>query len=72
MDNLRGILGVRRIDKMRNEHIRGLCGVKKGVNEKINENILRWFGHMERMNRSRLVKRMYNGECVGNRPVGRP
>jgi hypothetical protein len=72
MDNLRGILGVRRIDKMRNEHIRELCGVKKGVNEKINENILRWFGHMERMNRSWLVKRMYNGECVGNRPVGRP
>ena len=29
-------------------------------------------GHMERMNDSRLVKRMYSGECVGNRPAGRP
>src|SRR5678815_5559529 len=72
MDNLRGVLGGRRIDKMRSERIRELCGVKKGVNERINESTLRWFGHVERMNDSRLVKRMYSGECVGNRPAGRP
>ena len=72
MDNLRGVLGVRRINKVRNELIREWCGVKKGVNERINESMLRWFGHMERMNDSRLVKRMYSGECVGNRPAGRP
>src|SRR5678815_5068657 len=72
MDNLRSMLGVRRIDKMRNELIRELCGVKKWVNERINESVLRWFDHMERMNDSRLVKRMYSGECVGNRPAGRP
>src|SRR5678815_6092076 len=63
MDNLRGVLGVRRINKMRNELIREWCGVKKGVNERINESMLRWFGHVERMNDSRLVKRMYSGEC---------
>src|SRR5678815_4553858 len=72
MDNLRGVLGVKRIDKMRNESIRELCGVKKGVNERINESTLRWFGHVERMNDSRLVKRMYSGECVGNQQAGRP
>ena len=49
-----------------------LCGVKKGVNERINVSTLRWFGHVERMDDSRLVKRMYSGECVGNRPDGRP
>src|SRR5678816_3380272 len=73
MDNLiSGVLGVRRIDEMRNERITELCGVKKGVNERINESMLRWFGHVERVNDSRLVKRMYSGECVGNRPAGRP
>ena len=72
MDNLKGVLCARRIDKMRNERIRELCGVKKGINERINESTLRWFGHVERMNESRLVKRMYSGECVGNRPAGRP
>ena len=40
MDNLRSMLGVRRIDKMRNERIRELCGVKKGINERINECVL--------------------------------
>src|SRR5678816_2500347 len=72
MDNLRGVLGVRRIDKMRNERIRELCGVNKGVNERINESTLRWFSHVGRMDDSRLVKRMYSGECVGNRPAWRP
>src|SRR5678815_40660 len=57
MDNLRGMLGVRRIDKMRNEHIRELCGVKKGVNKRINESMLRWFGHVERMNDSWFLSR---------------
>src|SRR5678816_1405496 len=72
MDNLWGVLDVRRIDKMRNERIRELHGVKKGVNERINESTLRWFGHVERMDDSWLVKQMYSGECVWNRPAGRP
>jgi hypothetical protein len=72
MDNLRGVLGIRRTDKMRNEYIREVCGVDKGVIERINESMLRWFGHVERMDGNRLVKRMYSSECVGNRPVGRP
>ena len=63
---------MRRIDKMWNEHIRELCGVKNGVNEKIAESVLRWFGHLERMDGNRLVKRMYNGECEGDRSVRRP
>src|SRR5678815_4290715 len=65
MDNLMGMLGVRRIDKIRNERMRVLCGVKKGVNERINENMLRWSGHVERMNDSRLVKRMYSASVLG-------
>ena len=72
MDNLRVVLGVRRIDKMRNEVIRELCGVEKGVKERISESILRWFGHLERMDESRLVKLVYRGECVGNKRCGRP
>src|SRR5678815_2451677 len=72
MDNLKGMLGVRRIDKMRNERIRELCGVNKGVNERINESSLSWFGHLERMDDSRFVKWIYSGECAGSRPAGRP
>ena len=45
--------------------------MKKVVNERINESTLRWFGHVERMDDRRSVKRMYSGKCVGNRPDGR-
>ena len=44
----------------------------KGVNEKIDEGVLRWFGHVERMENNRKAKRVYVGECAGSRTVGRP
>src|SRR5678816_2581037 len=56
---------------MRNERNRDLFGVEIGVNERINERTFRWFGHVERMDDRRSVKRMYSGKCVGNRPDGR-
>ena len=39
MDNLRGLLEIRRMDKVPNTWIRQLCGVKKGVEEKIDEGV---------------------------------
>ena len=44
----RGLLGIRRMDRVPNAWIRELNGVKKGLDEKIDEGILRWFGHGER------------------------
>lgn len=33
--NLKGVLGMKRIDKIKNEPIKELCYVKKGINENI-------------------------------------
>ena len=49
MDNLRGLLGIRRMDEVPNARIRQLCGMTKGVDQKIDEGVLQWFGHVERM-----------------------
>ena len=49
MDNLRGLLGIRRMDRVLNACIRELWEVKKGLDERIDEGVLRWFGHVERM-----------------------
>ena len=38
----------------------------------INEGVLRWFGHVERMKNDRITKRVYVGECAGSRSVGSP
>ena len=35
MDNFRGLLGIRKMDKVLNAHVRELCGLKKGMDEKI-------------------------------------
>ena len=43
----------------------------EGVDEKIDEGVLRWFGHMERMENDRIAKRVYVGACVSSRSVGR-
>ena len=71
-DNLRGLLGIRRMDMVPNTRIRELCGVKRGLDESIGEGVLRWFGHVERMERNTFAKRVYVGECVGSRSLGRP
>ena len=48
IDNLTGLLGIRRMDKIPNAQIKELRGVTKGVDERIGESVLRWFGHAER------------------------
>ena len=63
---------MRRMDKVPNARIRQLCGVMKGVNEKIDESVLRWFGHVERMGNDRISKRIFVAECAGSCSMGRP
>ena len=72
MDNLRGLLDIMKMDRVPNARIRELCGIKKGLDEIIAESVLRWFGHVERMERDRISKRVYVKECSGSHSVGRP
>ena len=58
MDNFRGLLGIRRMDRLPNAQIRELYGVKKGLNERIDEGVLRWLAHVERIESGRIVKRV--------------
>ena len=41
MDNIRGLLGIRRMDKVPNALIKQLCELTKYVDEKIDESVLR-------------------------------
>ena len=44
----------------------------KSVDEKIDEGVLQWFDHVERMENDRIAKRVYVGERAGSRSMGRP
>ena len=47
-------------------------GIKCGVVEWVKRNSLRWFGHVERMRKEDLTKRVYNSEIEGRGVRGRP
>ena len=69
MDNLTGLLGIRRMNKIPNAQIRDLSGMQKGVEESI-EGIFRWFFHVERMENDRISKSVDVVEGTGSRSVG--
>jgi hypothetical protein len=52
--------------------IREECGVKEEVVTKIKKNMLRWFGHVERMDERRLRKEIYEVDVGSNAGRGRP
>ena len=70
IDNLRGLSGIRKVNRILNAWIRELCGMKKGLDERIDEGLLQWFSHVQRMKSDRIAKREYVGECAGSRSVG--
>ena len=71
IDNLRGLLGIRRIDRIPNSRIKELCLVNNCLDERIDEGLLRGIGHVERMERDMITKSVYVEECAGSRSVGR-
>ena len=54
MDNVRGLLGFRRLDRVPIANIRELCGAMMGW---IDKSVLQLFGHIERMENDRIVKK---------------
>ena len=44
----------------------------KKIEERVDARVLRWFGHMERMDGKRLAKKVWKAEVSGRRPRGRP
>ena len=71
IDDLRVLLGIRRMDEVPNARVRHLCVVTKDVDENIDESVLRWFDHVERKENDTIAKRVYVGECAGSRSVDR-
>ena len=69
---LKNICGIRRVDRVRNSLIRERCGFELSVLEIIERNVLKWFGHVERMREERLVERVYRDTVAGKRGRGRP
>ena len=69
---LRSMPGVSRVDGVRNEVVRQRTGVGIELAARVDLNVLRWFGHVERMENDRLLKRVMNARVNGRGARGRP
>ena len=69
---LRSLVGVSRMDRVRNEEVRRRAGIEKELASRADHGVLRRFGHVERMNEYRMARRALMVEVSGGRVRGRP
>ena len=72
MGCLRSICGVTLWDRVRNEEVRRRTQVERKLSSRVDQRVLGWFGHMERMEEKRMIKRAMNSDIEGTRLRGRP
>ena len=71
MKMLRWMCGVTKMDKIRNERIRGTAKVEK-ISKKNQGRRLQWYGHVKRREEEYVVRRVMEMEVLGGRGRGRP
>jgi hypothetical protein len=56
---IRDMCGVSIMDKVRNEDVRRRCGSEVSIGERMDINVMRVYGYVERMEEERMVKSVY-------------
>ena len=64
--------GVLRLDRVRNEVVKARTGVRRELAARVVMNVLRWFGHVERVDNEQLLKKVMNAKVDGRSARGRP
>ena len=59
------------MDRVRNEEERRRAGIERQLASRADQRVLRWFGHVERMDDYRMAKRVLMAEVSGGRVRGR-
>ena len=72
MNCLRSLVGVSRMDRVRNGEVRRRAGIERELASKADQRVLRWFGHLERMDEYFMARRVLMAEVSGGRVRGRP
>ena len=72
MKCLRSLVGVSRMDRVRNEKVRRRALIEKELASRADQTVMRWFGHVERMDDYRMARRVLMAEVSGEQVRGRP
>ena len=68
----RSLVGVSHMDRVRNEEVRRRAGIERELASRADQRVLRWFGHVERMDDYRMARRVLKAEVSRGRVRGRP
>ena len=72
MKCLRSLVGVSRMDRVRNEEGPIRAGIERELASRADQRVLRWFGHVERIDEYRMARRVSMAEVSVGRVRGRP
>ena len=71
MKRLRSLVGVSRMDRVRNEEVRKRAGIERELVSKADQRVSRWFGHAERMDAYSMARRVLMAKVSGGQVRGR-
>ena len=66
MKCLRSLVGVPRMDRVTNEEVHRRAGIDRELASRADQRVLRWFGHVERMDEYRMARRVLMAEVSGD------
>ena len=67
MKCLRRLVGVSRMDRVRNEEVRRRARTEREFANRADRKVLRWFGHVERTDEYHMAKILLMAEVSGGR-----
>ena len=59
------------MDRVRNEKVRSRLGIERELASRADQRVLRWFGHVERIDKFRMARRVLMAEVIGGWVLGR-
>ena len=60
------------MDRVRNEEVSRRAEIERELSSRADQRVLRWFGHVERMDEYRMARRVLMAAVSGERVRGRP
>ena len=72
MKCLRSLVGVLRIDRVKNEEVRRRAEIERELANTADQRVSRWFGQLERMDEYCMARRMLMAEVSEGRVRSRP
>ena len=71
MKCLKSLVGVSRKDRVRNEYVCRRAGIERELVSRVDHRVLRWFGHVERMDEYHMARRVLMAKIIGGWVRGR-